>query len=102
MKIIQYLRGTLVNGSHVDEGEIHTVGEDLDLETATFLVRQGCADDITEQLPEGTETVVIASLTVPQLKEMAAAEGIELGEAAKKAEIVELIEKHLAAKANAA
>lgn len=70
-------------------GETYSVGAAL---AKTFI---DC--DLAELAGEEETPESLASLTVPQLKELAAAEGIDLGDAGKKAEIVEAIEKARAA-----
>lgn len=80
---------------------IYNAGETagFDADTAAQLVKDGVAEFFapvdTEDEPK---TSSLASLKLDELKALAVSEGIELGEAAKKAEIVELIESALLAK----
>ncbi len=97
--IIIAARSFLLAGAHVEADTKLQVPDDLDAATADLLVRLGtatvAADDTAEAAP------AIADMTVAQLKAFAETEGIALGEASKKAEIVEAIEKALLERANA-
>ncbi len=60
---------------------------------ASRLVASGVAEQLTEQPPVANEPKPVAEMAVAELKALAEAEGIDLGGAGKKAEIVEAIEK---------
>jgi hypothetical protein len=92
------LRSFLLAGAHVEVDTQLQVPDDLDAETADLLVRLGNA---TVASDDANAAPALADMTVTQLKGFAADEGIDLGNAAKKAEIVEAIEMALVERANA-
>lgn len=81
----------------LDEGEVHadaiaaggtddTVDAESDTQEATATV---VLEDLTV---EDKETVALEDLTVAQLNEMAASEGVDLGTARKKADIIAVLQ----------
>jgi hypothetical protein len=99
MRTINIERAVLVAGEHIEPGPA-----EFETEMADYLVRQGCASEIGDEIDdEGPAPVkALADLTVAELTEIAAAEGVTLGDKPKKAEIVEAIEKARAAAGNGA
>ena len=98
---IKILRPVLVAGAHVDEGLVLTVPADITAEDAGQLLRHGCAAETDAEF-EDDAPKALADHTVSELKEIAAAEGVTLEDKAKKADIVEAIEKARAAAGNGA
>ena len=84
-------------GRDVAEGSKISVPADLDSDHAARLINLGYI--VADETDDDESSPSLASLKLDELKALAATEGIELGEASKKAEIVELIEKARAEKA---
>ncbi len=87
------------------EGEVYEVGEALarvflDARFAEEVVGEAAQGEQADagEAPDGQD---LAAMTVAQLKALAEAEGIDLGAATKKAEIIALIEAAVAADAPA-
>jgi hypothetical protein len=95
MRTINIERAVLVAGEHIEPGPA-----EFETAMADYLVRQGCASEIEEELDD--EPKALADHTVAELKAIAEAEGVTLEEKAKKADIVEAIEKARAAAGNGA
>ena len=99
MRTIYIERAVLIAGEHTEPGPI-TVEKAL----ADYLVRQGCASEIEAggEDDEDDPAKPLADLKVDELKAIAAAEGVTIDDKAKKADIVEAIEKARAAAGNGA
>ena len=92
MRTINIERAVLVAGEHFEPGPA-----EFETAMADYLVRQGCASEIGD-----TPAKALADHTVAELKVIAEAEGVTLDDKAKKADIVEAIEKARAAAGNGA
>ncbi len=84
--------------------DVYNAGETAGFvdDLAEKLIKAGVAVPAASELPDGVEGVTsvdLASLKLDELKAIAAEKGIDLGEATKKADILDLIEKALAAEA---
>lgn len=99
MRTLIAARAILVSGAHVAAGALLVEGEDVTKDEADRLLADGNCTIFDGEAEAAAR--ILADMTVAELKALAEAEGIDLGTAGKKAEIVEAIEKARAAAANA-
>jgi hypothetical protein len=94
MRTINIERAVLIAGEHFEPGPAT-----FEPELAAYLVRQGCASEIEDgdELDLDETPKALADHTVAELKAIAEAEGVAIDDKAKKADIVEAIEKARAA-----
>jgi hypothetical protein len=97
MRTINIERAVLVAGEHIEPGPA-----EFETAMADYLVRQGCASEIEDDFDAEDPARMLADMTVAELKALAETEGVTLEEKAKKADIVEAIEKARAAAVNGA